>query len=134
MSATALISGRLWRNPERKTSKAGKQFVTATIREGNGDAVTWWKILCFSESDCEELLRLGDGDGVAVSGDFKVETYDKGGELRLSHTIFAERVISARRQKKKRENDPHASDQDSGEATHCGAPFNDDISFRGRSA
>jgi hypothetical protein len=46
MSATALISGRLWRRPERKTSKAGKPFVTATIREGNGDGVTWWKVLC----------------------------------------------------------------------------------------
>jgi hypothetical protein len=133
MSATALISGRLWRSPERKTSKAGKQFVTATIREGNGDAVTWWKILCFSESGCEELLRLGDGDSAAVSGDFKVETYDKGGELRLSHTIFAERVISARRQKRQRGDDRSglepATANGLGERAPESDPLNDDLPF-----
>jgi single-stranded DNA-binding protein len=129
MSATALISGRLWRSPERKTSKAGKPFVTATIREGNGDAVTWWKILCFSESGCEELLRLGDGDSVAVSGDFKVETFEKGGELRLSHTIFAERVISARRQKRQRGDDRGVEDASVNGTTRSGADFNDDSPF-----
>jgi hypothetical protein len=129
MSATALISGRLWRSPERKTSKAGKQFVTATIREGNGDAVTWWKILCFSESGCEELLQLGDGDGAAVSGDFKVETFEKGGELRLSHTIFAERVISARRQKRQRESDRGVEQTSVSETAHSGADLNDDLPF-----
>jgi hypothetical protein len=32
MSAFALISGSLFRNPERKTSKAGKAYVTATVK------------------------------------------------------------------------------------------------------
>ena len=38
MSAYALISGQLFRAPEQRTSKAGKPFVTATIRAKDGDA------------------------------------------------------------------------------------------------
>jgi single-stranded DNA-binding protein len=131
MSATALISGKLFRTPEHRTSKTGKPFVTATIREGNGDAVTWWKVLCFSESGCEELKRLDDGDSVAVSGDFKVETFDKGGEIRLSHTIFADRVISARKQK--REAAENKSDgppaYNTRKSSVNAAPFTDSVGF-----
>jgi hypothetical protein len=38
MSAYALIAGSLFREPERRTSKAGKPFVTATIRVKDGEA------------------------------------------------------------------------------------------------
>ncbi|THD45212.1 MAG: single-stranded DNA-binding protein [Bradyrhizobium sp.] len=127
MSATALISGRLWKVPERKLSKAGAQYVVATIREGAGDRVTWWKILCFSESGCDELLRLDDGDGVAASGAFEVDTYEKNGEVRLNYTLVAERVISARRQKRESK---AAAMGASGLPTPDGAaPLDDEIPF-----
>ena len=102
MSATVLVSERLLRDPERKTSKAGKPFATAVLREGDGDAVTWWNLLCFSESGCEELMSLHAGDGVAASGSFKAELYEKAGAQRLSFTVVVDRIISARRQKRER--------------------------------
>jgi hypothetical protein len=74
-------------------------------------------------------LRLGDGDGAAVSGDFKVETFEKGGELRLSHTIFAERVISVRRQKRKREDNRGDEPASVNGITPSGADLNDDLPF-----
>jgi single-stranded DNA-binding protein len=100
MSASALVSGRLFRDPERKVSKAGKPFVTAKLREGASDAVVWWSLLAFDEGCREELLRLRDGDAVAVSGPFTVTTYERNGEIRLNHSIVAERLISAQRLKK----------------------------------
>lgn len=100
MSATALISGKLQRDPERKMSKAGKPFSTATLREGDGDAVTWWTVLAFAEDAIEELSRLKAGDGMAATGPFKAETYEKNGEKRVSFTLFADRVISAKKQKR----------------------------------
>jgi hypothetical protein len=57
MSATALVTGTLFRAPEQRTSKAGKPFVVATIRvkdgdpsTGSGQASQWWNVLAFSES------------------------------------------------------------------------------------
>ena len=38
MSAFAIVTGALFRAPEQRTSKAGKPFVTATIRAKDGDA------------------------------------------------------------------------------------------------
>ncbi len=108
MSATALISGKLWREPEAKVSRAGKRYGSATVRVGDGDDATWWKILAFSESAAEELLQLHDGDGVAASGSFQVEPFERGGELRVSFTLFADRLISAKRQKRERDKEQRA--------------------------
>jgi hypothetical protein len=58
MTAHVLISGTLFRKPEQRTSKAGKPFVTATIRAKDGDASQWWKVLAFPESVQAELMRL----------------------------------------------------------------------------
>ena len=100
MSASALVSGRIFRDPERKLSRAGKPFVVAKLREGAGDAVVWWSVAAFAEDVSEELLRLRDGDAVAVSGPFTVATYEKNGEIRLNHSLIAERLITARRMKR----------------------------------
>ena len=50
MSATALISGKLFREPEAKVSRAGKYYASATVRVGDGEGATWWKVLSFSEN------------------------------------------------------------------------------------
>jgi hypothetical protein len=40
MSAFILIAGTLFRNPERRTSKAGKPYVTATLRAKDGEGTS----------------------------------------------------------------------------------------------
>jgi hypothetical protein len=101
MSAIALVTGRLFGDPKRRISKVGKPYVSAKLREGAGDTAVWWSIVAFAEEACDELLRLGDGDAVSVSGPFTVSTYERNGEVRLNHSIVAERLISARRAKKR---------------------------------
>jgi single-stranded DNA-binding protein len=101
MTASALVSGRIFHAPESRVSKAGKPSVVAKLREGAGDAVVWRNVVAFAEDAREELKGLGDGDGVAVSGPFSVTTYERNGENRLNHSIVAERAISARRVKKR---------------------------------
>jgi hypothetical protein len=100
MTASALISGRIYRDPERKVSKAGKPFVVAKLREGAGDAAVWWSIIAFADEVREDLLGLKDGDAAAVNGPFTVTTFERHGEIRLSHSIVAERLITARHSKK----------------------------------
>jgi len=45
MTAHVLISGTLFREPELRTSKEGKPFVTATIRAKDGDNSQWWRLV-----------------------------------------------------------------------------------------
>jgi len=78
MTAHVLITGTLFRAPEQRTSKAGKPFVTATVRvkdgdpsTGSGQASQWWKVLAFAESTQAELMRLADGDAISFKGTLK---------------------------------------------------------------
>jgi single-stranded DNA-binding protein len=96
VSAHVLLTGSLFRPPESRTSKSGKQFVTATLKVKNGDEMQWWKVLAFSESVQAELMRLTDGNAISVQGAFKVELY----EGRLSLSIVAAHVVALRQPRK----------------------------------
>jgi single-stranded DNA-binding protein len=101
MTSHVLITGALFRPPESRASKSGKQFVTA-LKAKNGDESQWWKVLAFSESVQAELLRLQDGDAISVQGTLKAELYDKDGEKRLSLSIIADNVLALRQPSKAR--------------------------------
>jgi len=103
MTAHVLVSGNLFRQPEQRTSKAGKLFVTATIRAKDGDASQFWRIVAFSESVQAELSRLTDGDALSVQGALKVETYERDGETKLSLSVIAEHVMALRQPPRQRE-------------------------------
>jgi single-stranded DNA-binding protein len=93
----ALVNGQLFRAPEQKTSKAGKPFVTATIRAKDGEALQWWKVAAFSESAQAEIMRLSEGDVVSVQGSLKAELYTpEGGEPRVSLSIVADKALALR--------------------------------------
>ncbi len=109
MSDRAIVSGVLFREPVEKTSKAGKRYLIATIRSGNSEAVRWWKAFCFIESVIEEMKRLGDGDPIAVAGEFDCSLYaPDGAEPRLSWTIRADSILSAKAKPKPKEAKPRA--------------------------
>jgi single-stranded DNA-binding protein len=103
MIAFALVTGSLWKPPEQKTSKAGKPFVTATIRAKDGEALQWWRVTVFSESAQAEIMRLAEGDSLAVQGSFRAELYTPdGGEPKVSLSIIADRVLALRQPPKER--------------------------------
>lgn len=100
MSARAIVIGALFRAPQTKISKAGKPYAIATIREGTGERVRWWKAFVFNAA-IEEVMRLGDGEPIAVSGEFDCELYaPASGESRLSWKITVDGVLSAQRKAK----------------------------------
>jgi hypothetical protein len=102
MTARAIVSGVIFRVPVEKTRKAGNAYVTATIRDGKGDAARWWKALVFGDDAMAEVLRLGDGDPLAVAGEFDCQPYKTdAGEDRLSWSIMVDAVLSARAKPKK---------------------------------
>ena len=104
MSDRAIVSGVLFRAPAVKTSKAGKPYVIATIRSGSGEHVRWWSCLVFNASAIEEIAELGDGEPIAVTGEFDAELYaPAGGESRLGWKIVADAILSTRRKLKPRD-------------------------------
>jgi single-stranded DNA-binding protein len=100
----ALVTGALFKAPESRMSKSGKPFATATLRVKDGDTSQYWKILAFSDHAREELLRLHDGDALAVQGQGKFEIYQPdGGAAKLSLTVFADHVLALRQPPKVRQ-------------------------------
>jgi single-stranded DNA-binding protein len=129
MTAYALVTGTLFRSPEQRTSKAGKPYVTATIKAKDGDAFQFWRMTAFSDSAQAELMRLTDGDAVSVQGALKAEIYEKaGGETRLSLSVIAEHVLALHQPWKPREPDSDRTPP----RERCAAtdrPFDDPIPY-----
>jgi hypothetical protein len=136
MTAFAIITGSLFKAPEQRTSKAGRPYVTATIRTKDGDASQFWRVSAFSDTTQAELMRLTDGDACSIQGSMRAELYrPEGGEPKLSLSIFADRVLAISQPKERKPSAPEPplverSRQDHrGEAWAPGAGPNDDFSF-----
>jgi single-stranded DNA-binding protein len=123
MAAHVLIQGTLFRAPEERTGKvSGKNFVVATLKVRDGDDAQFWRVLAFSGTAQTELLRLEDGDALAVQGGLRAEAYEKDGELRVGLTVLADAILPLRQPKKPRE--PSMTNRAWGAASRDGAiPF-----------
>jgi hypothetical protein len=130
MSTFALISGALFRNAERKTSKAGKIYVTATVKAVAGNESEFWRLIVFSESAQAELMRLADGDKLAAQGAMKIELYRANdGSEKLSRTLMVDGVLALKPapREKKPKSAPAAARPESGDQD--GRDFNDPVPF-----
>jgi hypothetical protein len=128
MTAHVLISGSLFHQPEQRTSKAGRPFVTAVLKANDGDSSQYWKVLAFSESVQTELLQLSDGDAVSLQGPLKAEIYRRadGGEPRVSRSMIAERILPLRQEPKERA-DPFSKQERQRGSWSPGAGPNDSL-------
>jgi single-stranded DNA-binding protein len=110
----ALASGTLFRAPEQRVSKAGKPFVSSTLRIKDGDESRFVRNVAFSETAQAELMRLADGDALSAQGPLKAETYTAGdGATKISLSLVADHVLALRqppKRKPKAEADPAAPD------------------------
>ncbi len=129
MSASVLIHGKIHRDPESKMSGKGNAYALATVRDSQGDDTTWWRVFAFGTEARDELLSLRAGDGVAVSGAFKAELYAGSGTARVSLSVTADRVISAKRQKRDRASEVRGARKASGSADRPGPWFSDEVPF-----
>jgi hypothetical protein len=89
MTVAVLISGSLFKAPEERMSKAGRRFVSATLKVGgeSGNA-EFWSALAFGTTAGAELMRLGEGDKLAAQGALRLEIFNG----KISRTVSAERA------------------------------------------
>jgi single-stranded DNA-binding protein len=95
MSVHVLVSGSLWKTPEqRSSSKTGKIFTSASIRTSSADntAADFWNLLVFSETVQAELMRLTEGEKLAVQGSCKIELFNG----KISRTVFVDAILPLR--------------------------------------
>jgi len=112
MTARVRVSGTLVRAPESRAMKVGRSIATAstaTLKAKDGDYTQFWRIAAFDETAQAELLRLLDGDAVAVAGSLKAELYRSNGETKLSFGVIAEHVLPLRQPGKKRKKEGRAN-------------------------
>jgi single-stranded DNA-binding protein len=130
MSVHILVSGSLFKNPEQKTSsKTGKTYATASIRTASADNITtsdFWNLLVFSETVTAELMRLTEGDKLAVQGSLKLEIYNG----KISRSVFVDAILPLRRERKPKAAKPASTqDQSTTTTTATDPDLNDPIPF-----
>lgn len=92
----ALIQGRLYGQPQSRTSKNGNAFATAKVRTpmANGEA-SFVNVIAFSDAAITALLALSEGDSVAIAGELKVSVYtDREGAAKPSLDLTAHAVLT----------------------------------------
>ena len=97
MSIDALVSGRIYKQPQSRVASNGRRFVTTVVRAAarNDDAL-FVSVIAFSASACDALLTLEDGDSVALAGELTPKVFHPrdGSEPRASVDLVAHRVLS----------------------------------------
>lgn len=105
MSIEALILGKLHARPERRTSKAGREFVTCKMRVpvAEGESV-FLNGIAFDAAACAALLALDTGDALALAGALRVGAWlDREGNPKPNVDLVASRVLTVYEVKRKRD-------------------------------
>ena len=128
MTMSLFCSGELIRDPERKTSANGNNYVSALLRV---DPETVVSLTAFDSGIAERLASLKKGSALACSGRLQARPYtDRDGTLRpgLGVTITELMVGAAPPQRAAPRSKAKATPAAAG-AGAAGEPFDDDIAF-----
>lgn len=100
----ALIAGKLFGAPQKRTGKSGHPFVVAKARATAGDGESLFvNVIAFDAKAQAALLALDDGDSVALSGELTPKVWvDKEGVSRPSLDLVAHAVLTAYHVSRKR--------------------------------
>jgi single-stranded DNA-binding protein len=109
MSLASLAIGKIFGNPESRTSKNGNAFTKATLCIVTGNERQFVTLFAFSQTVRDELARLEEGDNISVQGPLKAEIYERDGQARVSLSMTADLILALRqppKERKKREPAP----------------------------
>ena len=103
VSITALITGRLIADPERRTSSGGKPYATARVAAGTDDESVLCSVIAFGHVG-EQLAALAKGDALSLTGRTKVKAWtDREGQPRAGLDVVADQVLTVYHLRKKRQ-------------------------------
>lgn len=101
----ALINGKLHKQPESKTGKSGKPYVTALVRTAQQDgSIVFARVTAFDAEVCSKLAALAAGDTVALSGAVTLTAYtDKDSQAKPGMDMIAHALLTVYHVKHKRD-------------------------------
>ena len=86
------ICGNLGRDPEVKTTQAGKTMVRLSVavtkRYNNQDNTTWFKVVAFGELAERCARSLVKGCKLSVHGEMEARSYQHNGENRIDWSVL----------------------------------------------
>lgn len=102
----ALVSGKLYGQPEQRTGKSGRPFTTAKVRAamtaGDEQAI-FVNVIAFDDAAQSALLALSDGCAVALAGSLTPKAWiDREGNARLAVDLIAAAVLTPYHVKRRR--------------------------------
>ena len=109
MSVSLMLSGRLTADPAKRKSKAGRDYLLATLRAANGAEWETWKCLVMTSAAQDEMLRQRCGDRVTLQGTPSIKLETEEGPPTIVRTLFVDAVIDLRpkaRQRKSKVDGP----------------------------
>jgi single-strand DNA-binding protein len=135
MSIEAAFLGSIVREPEQKTSKAGKPYLRFTARIGDGDQAQFVSVMYFGPDAAE--LQMAPGERVYVEGSLRLDKWEKDGQPRsgLSVMSFHARLAEIGRNRPKRQRKPNITSVDVATPSRAAPPsrggdfYDDSIPF-----
>jgi hypothetical protein len=134
-AAFVLVTGTLLKPPSRLIAKSGKCYVAASLKTRDGEAVSFWKLLAFSETVQEDLLRLGEGEHLSAQGALRAEIYSpaNGSEPRINFSCMVNAILAAKQPRKPKAKQPALAQADDRRAPSTAPdrapPWEDEIPF-----
>jgi len=129
----AAFFGALGRDAERKVSGAGKPYLRANIRVGDGEGAQWVGVLAFDEQAIAAAEKFVKGARVYVEGRLTLDKWkgqDGAERVGFSCMSWHCRLAQIGRNKPQPERKQEAADNRSApRSASSGAGFNDDIPF-----
>ncbi|MDR3005237.1 MAG: single-stranded DNA-binding protein [Acidovorax sp.] len=99
-----LISGKPHGQPEQRMGRNDKHFATFKVRATcAGGEVVFASCIAFAPDAVATLLVLGDGDSVALAGEFTPKAWiDRNGEARAGLDVVVHSVVTPYHVQRKR--------------------------------
>ena len=115
MSITALVTGKLIADPDRRTGPSGKPFTLARVAAATEDGDALCSVIAFGPAG-EQLAAMAKGDTVALTGRAKVTTWQgRDGEHKAGLNITADALLTAYHVRRKRQAMAPAGDDGAGD-------------------
>ncbi|GCL64953.1 single-stranded DNA-binding protein [Pseudaquabacterium pictum] len=126
MSVTALVTGKLIADPDRRSGTGRKPYVLAKMIAHDGEADSLVSLIAFG-STAEQIGSLSKGDALAVNGRAKVKTWqDRDGATKAGLSITADAVMTAYQLTRKRQAVASASAPRTAQTDTGSPPWGDD--------
>ena len=103
MSFQAMITGKLTRNPQTKTSKNGNPYVWMLLSVPTEQERMSASVLGFDDSVTEIMGKLTAGDEIAITGTASINQWEReDGSISVSLNVIASQVMTMYQHRKKK--------------------------------